>query len=48
MARAARLELRILVTLIPPVSNAQVFQGFRRDILEGFATLPRMKGPMGF
>ena len=47
-ARAARLEREILVTLTLPVSNALVSQGYRRDSLEGFATLPRMKGQRGF
>ena len=46
-ARAARLEQGFPVTLIRPDSNVQVFLGFRRDILEDFATLPRMKGQRG-
>ena len=48
MARAARLERRVLVTLIRPVSNVQFFQGFLHDILIGFATLLQMKGLKGF
>ena len=48
MACAAQLEQGLLVTLVRPVSNVQASQGFRHDILEGFATLPLMKGLMGF
>ena len=46
-ARAARLERGFLVTLVRLVSNAQVSQEYRRDILEGFATLLQMKGQRG-
>ena len=48
MACAARLEHGLLVTRVRPVSNVRVFQGFLHGILEGFATLPQMKGPVGF
>ena len=47
-ARAARLEQGVLVTLVKPVSNVRVFQGFRHGTREGCATLPQMKGQMGF
>ena len=47
MARVARLERGLLVTLVQPVSNVRVFRGFLHDTLEGFATLPQMKGPKG-
>ena len=48
MTRAARLEQGFLVMLVWPVSNVRVFQGSLRDALGGFATLPQMKGQMGF
>ena len=47
-ARAARLERQVHVTLVRLVSNVQVSQGFRHGTLEGFATLPQMKGQRGF
>ena len=48
MARAARLERSGSVTLVRPVSNALVSQGFLRDSLIGFATPPQLKGQKGF
>ena len=48
MTRAARLEQGILVTLVLPVSNVQVSQVPLHNTLVGFATLPCLKGPMGF
>ena len=48
-ARVARLERWVLVTLVQlAASNVQVSQGFRRNILEDFATLPQKKGPRRF
>ena len=47
-ARAARLEQGFLVTLVRLVSNASAFQGYRRGILEGFATPLPMKGRKGY
>ena len=47
-ARAARLERGSSVTFVPPVSTVLTVQGFRRDSLEGFATLPLMKGQKDF
>ena len=47
-ARAARLERSGSVTRVWPGSNVRVFQGYRRDNLKGFATLPQMKGQRGF
>ena len=48
MARAARLEHLVVATRVRPVSNVLVSQGFWHNILEGFATLPLMKGRMDF
>ena len=36
------------MTLVLLVSTVLAVQGFRRDILEDFATLPLMKGQKGF
>ena len=47
MTRAARLEQGFLVTLVWLASNVLVSQGFRHDSRIDFATLPRMKGPIG-
>ena len=47
-ACAAQLEHLGSVMRVQPVSNEQVFQGYRPGILEGFATLLLMKGQMGF
>ena len=46
-ARAARPERWFLVMLVLLASNVRVFRGYRRGSLEGFATLPRMKGQRG-
>ena len=48
MTHAARLEQGILVTRVRLISNVQVSQGFQHGSLEDFATLPLMKGRMGF
>jgi hypothetical protein len=46
--RAARLERGILVTLIQLASSERDVRGYRHGNREDFATLPPMKGPMGF
>ena len=45
---AARLERGDSVTLVRPASNVRVSQGYRRDTLTDFATLPQVKGQRGF
>ena len=47
MARAARLEQGVLVTLVRLVSNALVFQEYRLDNLEDSATPLLTKGRTG-
>ena len=47
-ACAARLELQILVMRDRPDANVLVFQVLLFFLLKGFATLPQMKGQMGF
>ena len=48
MARAARLELRVLVMRERPDANRLGIQGFELGALGGVATLPLMKGQTGF
>ena len=48
MAHAAQLERSGFVTRVQPVSNVLSSQGSQHDIHGDFATLPLMKGQMGF